>query len=151
MNKVAIIAVVVGMLTFGIGSTASSAATSPLGDREELHLLTLNRALNGAFKVARRQCENNATGPMTGSVCFAFQAGPGCHSVFKHKLTCPIHLISGTPGNPALQTDCHRDAKILIKRATGLKLYFRFVNPYVCGSNVEHPVSAPRGALVGAL
>jgi hypothetical protein len=159
MKKAAILAVLTGLLTLGIASTAGSAgahsgsAAASSGDREALHLLTFNRALNGASKVARRECENNTSGPFTGSVCFAFQAGPGSFSSFKHKFTIPIHNVSGTPGtDPATWIDCHRNVKILIKKRFGKKLFFRFVSPWVCGPNSEHTTfSASRGALAGTV
>jgi hypothetical protein len=150
MKKAAILAVAVGTLTVAISSTAGSAGAHSTaahsGDKQPLHLLTLNRALNGAFKVAGQDC---AVQPG----CFYYQAGPGCNSLFKHKYSCPIHLVTGVQGDPAQQQDCHATVKILIKKIFGFKL---FVKPsqrqYVCGPNAEHTgLSAPRGALAGAL
>jgi hypothetical protein len=156
MKKAAILALSTGLLTLGIASTAGSAAAHSVtaadsGDREALHTLTFNRALNGAAKVARRECENNTSAQAP--PCFAFQAGPGSFSSFKHKFTIPIHNISGTPGtDPATWIDCHRNVKILIKRAFGLKLFFRFLTPWVCGPNSEHTAfSASRGAVAGTV
>jgi hypothetical protein len=150
MKKVAILAILTGLLTLGVASTAGSAAATS-GDREALHLLTFNRALNGASKVARRECENNTSAQTP--PCFAFQAGPGSFSSFKHKFTIPIHNISGTPGtDPSTWIDCHRNVKILIKKAFGQKLFFRFVTPWVCGPNSEHTTfSSYRGAVAGTL
>jgi hypothetical protein len=132
MKKAAILAVAVGAMTVAIASTAGSAgAQAP--EKEPKHLLTFNRAINGAFKVSQQEC-NRTPG------CIAYGVIPEqCHSVFKHKVTCPIHIVTGTPGDQALQQDCHRDVKILIKRDFGLKLFFRFLTGYTCGPNVEHP------------
>lgn len=148
MKKAAILAVAVGMLTVAIGSTAGSAGAhstaAHAGDKQPLHLLTFNRALNGAFKVAQQDC---AARPG----CFYYQAGPGSFSSFKHKFSIPIHLVTGTPGVPESQQDCHTTVKILIKKLFGLKLFVKpATRPYTCGPNVEHTgLSAPRGALGG--
>lgn len=133
MRKAAILAVAVGALTFAIASTAGSAgAQAP--EKEPKHLLTFNRAINGAFKISQKEC-NRTPG------CIAYGVLPEqCHSVFKHKVTCPIHIITGVPGDQAQQQDCHREVKILIKRDFGLKLFFKFIGGgYICGPNVEHP------------
>jgi hypothetical protein len=139
MKRAAILAVAVGVLTFAIASTAGSAGAHSAGSttsaapaKEPKHLLTFNRAINGAFKISRQECDRTPG-------CIAFGVIPEqCHSVFKHKVTCPIHIVTGVAGDQAQQQDCHRDVKILIKRAFGLKLFFRFVTGYVCGPNVEH-------------
>jgi hypothetical protein len=148
MKKAAILAVAVGMLTVAIGSNAGSAGAhstaAHAGDKQPLHLLTFNRALNGAFKVAGQDCTARPG-------CFYYQAGPGSFSSFKHKFSIPIHLVTGVPGDPAQQQDCHTTVKILIKKFFGLKLFVKPTNrAYTCGPNVEHTgLSAPRGALGG--
>jgi hypothetical protein len=144
MRKAAILAVAVGALTFAIASTAGPAgAEAP--KKEPKHLLTFNRALNGAFKVAGQECSRTPG-------CFYYQAGPNSFSSFKHKFSIPIHLVLGTPGDPAAQTDCHRTVKMLIKKFAGLKLFYRFTTDYTCAPNVEHVVrEAPRGALGSTL
>jgi hypothetical protein len=150
MKKAAILAVAVGTLTVAIGSTGGSAGAhstaAQSGDKQPLHLLTFNRALNGAFKVAAQDC-----GARPG--CFYYQAGPGSFSSFKHKFSIPIHLVTGVPGDPAQQQDCHTVVKILIKKFTGLKLYVKpGTRSYSCAPNAEHTgLSAPRGALAGTL
>lgn len=136
MNRAVTLATAVGLLTLAIGSTWGSAAAGSesaiqLGDHEPQHTLTFNRAINAANKVARRECNRT-------SDCIGY-GSLECHSSFRHKWTCPIHIVRGVPGDPSLQQDCHRDAKIFIKAATGLFWYYRFLNPYVCGANVEHP------------
>jgi hypothetical protein len=140
MKRAAILAVAVGVLTFAIASTAGSAGAHSVGSttsaapaKEPKHLLTFNRAINGANKIALRECQATPN-------CIAYGVIPEqCHSVFKHKVTCPIHIVTGVPFDQTQQQDCHRDVKILIKRAFGLKLFFRFVTAYTCGPNVEHP------------
>jgi hypothetical protein len=152
MKKAAILAVAVGTLTVAIASTAGSAGAHSTaahsGDKQPLHLLTFNRALNGAFKVAGQDCNAQVV-----QGCFYYQAGPGSFSSFKHKFSIPIHLVTGVQGDPAQQQDCHTTVKILIKRFSGLKLYVKpSQRPYVCGPNAEHTgLSAPRGALAGVL
>jgi hypothetical protein len=138
MRKAAILAVAIGLLTFAIASSAGTAgaqsgSTAAAPAKEPKHTLTFNRGINGAFKVARRECERTVG-------CIAYGVFPEeCHSVFKHKITCPIHIVTGTPGDQASQSDCHRSVKILIKRAFGLKLFFKFLDSYTCGPNVQHP------------
>jgi hypothetical protein len=147
MKRAAILAVAVGVLTFAIASTAGSAgahsagsATSAAPAKEPKHLLTFNRAINGANKIALRECQATPD-------CIAYGVLPEqCHSVFKHKVTCPIHIVRGVQGDGVPESDCHRDVKILIKRAFGLKLFFRFLSNYVCGTNVEHPEFNTRGS-----
>jgi hypothetical protein len=143
MRKAAILAVAIGMLAFTIASTAGSAgAQAPAKDPK--HVLTFSRALDYAFKVARQECERNATGLVPG--CLGYQAGPGSVSVFKHKVTVPIHIISGDPAaDPTTWTDCHRNVQIVIKKIFGKKRFFRFVSPYTCGPNQEHFRSTLRG------
>jgi hypothetical protein len=139
MRKAAILAVAVGALTLAIASIAgpagasSGSASSAASAKEPKHTLTFNRGINGANKVARRECERTVG-------CIAFGVLPEqCHSVFKHKITCPIHIVTGVPGDQATQTDCHRNVKVLIKKVFGLKLFFRFTSGYIYGPNVEHP------------
>jgi hypothetical protein len=135
MRKAAILAVTVGALALAIGATAGSAPASQatsLGDHELMHTLTLNRAINAAGKVARKECNKT-------SDCIAYGAGPQCASINRHKWSCPIHIVRGVTGDQTLQQDCHRDVQIFIKRATGLFWYYRFRSPYACGPNIEHP------------
>jgi hypothetical protein len=152
MKKAAILAVAIGALTVAIASTAGSAGAHSTaahsGDKQPLHLLTFNRALNGAFKVAGQDCNAQVV-----QGCFYYQAGPGSFSSFKHKFSIPIHLVTGVQGDPAQQQDCHTTVKILIKRFSGLKLYVKpGTRSYVCGPNTEHTgLNAPRGALAGTL
>jgi hypothetical protein len=137
MSRAAIIAVTIGMLTLIVGSTAGSAAASSgpataSPDHQLLHTLTFNRAINAATKVARKECNKT-------SDCIAYGAGPQCSSVNRHKWLCPIHIVRGVAGDQTLQQDCHRDAQIFIKSATGLFWYYRFQSPYACGPNIDHP------------
>jgi hypothetical protein len=133
MKKAAILAVATAALTVAIASTAGSVgAQAP--DKDPQHTLTFNRGINGANKVARQECERTLG-------CLAYGVIPEqCYSIFKHKITCPIHIVTGTAGDGVQETDCHRNVKILIKKAFGLKLFFKFIGGgYICGPNTEHP------------
>ena len=129
MKRTAIYAI--GIMSLAIAATAGTAIAQS-GDRDPQHILSFKRAFSEAEKVALEECNNTPN-------CIAYGAGPTCTSGNRHKWECPIHIVTGTPGDQATQQDCHRNVQLLIKRFTGRKLFFRFISSYTCAPNTEHP------------
>ena len=138
MKKLTTIAVAIGVMCLGIAvAGGSAAADEPIQAAPAVqgkHTLTFNRAINEANKLAQRECSRDVQ-------CVAYAAGPTCTSSNRHKWDCPIHKLYG-PSNggvapdPATQQDCVRPAQFLIKRATGRKLFYKFLSStYTCGPN----------------
>lgn len=130
MKKSATIAVLVGALSLLIVPSAGAGVVNS-ADRLEMHNLSVKNGVDAAFEVAKRECSVDAT-------CLGYQSGPGCQKISRHSVTCPIHLVKGTPGDQAAQQDCHRTVQLKLKRRSfGIK--FRFLNEYTCVPNTEHP------------
>jgi hypothetical protein len=137
MKKLTTGAVAVAVMSVGIAAAGGPAAADesvnvhPLSQAK--HTLTFNRAFNEALKVARSECERDMS-------CISYDAGPTCTSNSRHKWECPIHKITGVPGDQHQQQDCVRPVQLLIKRISGRKPLHKFLSStYTCGPNVNYP------------